>query len=263
MTRICTIAQIVWLEMLRKKDLYVLLILLGALLMVLVSLNIFGLGSVTGYIKDIGLLLTWVLGWIMAVSVTVKELPREESRRTIFPLLAKPITRFELVLGKWLGAWSIVCVATLLFYALVALVVVGMGGSLSLVALLQGYILHCGALGMISAIALVFSTRMNSDAASTLTYVLTLASFLVVPKVPELMARERGMWADGLLFLYNALPHFEIFDLRQRIVYGYGPVGLKTFVLVLLYGAIIVAVGILVSWMAYRRKRFKRGAMGQ
>lgn len=261
MTRICTIAQIVWLEMLRKKDIYVLLILLGALLMLLVSLNIFGLGSVTGYIKDIGLLLTWVLGWVMAVNVTAKELPREESRRTVFPLLAKPITRFELVAGKWLGAWSIVCVATMLFYALVALVVIGMGGTLSPTALLQGYILHCGALGIISAIALIFSTRMNSDAAATLTYVLTLASFLVVPRVPELMARERGFWAEGLLFIYNALPHFEIFDLRQRIVYDYGPVDLRTFVVVMIYGAIMVAMGILISWMAYRRKRFKRGAM--
>jgi hypothetical protein len=36
-----------------------------------------------------------------------------------YPLLAKPITRAELILGKWLGTWTAPVVATLLFYALI------------------------------------------------------------------------------------------------------------------------------------------------
>ena len=43
--RSLTIAHTVWLNMLRRKDLYVLFILLAALLLVVVSLNIFGLGK--------------------------------------------------------------------------------------------------------------------------------------------------------------------------------------------------------------------------
>ena len=62
MLKIRTIAATVWLETLRKKDLYVLLILLSVLLLTLISLNIFGLGGMTRYIKDIGLLLAWVFG---------------------------------------------------------------------------------------------------------------------------------------------------------------------------------------------------------
>ncbi len=112
MTRVWILARIVWLEMLRKKDIYVLFILLAALLVAMISLDVYGLGQVSGYVKEIGLLGAWILGWILAINTSVRQLPQEENRGTVFPLLAKPVSRFELVLGKWLGAWVVVCAAT-------------------------------------------------------------------------------------------------------------------------------------------------------
>lgn len=261
MNRLLTIAQVVWLEMLRRKDVYVLFILLGATLALLVSLNVFGLGAVTGYVKDVGLLMVWVLGWVLAATVSSRELPQEETRRTIFPLLAKPVTRFDLVAGKWLGSWTVVCAAVLCFYVLIQVLVTAMGGRLSPAAMLQGYILHALALGLVCGIGLLFSTRMNHDAAATLTFVLTGASFLVAPRVPELLTKQQGIAGDALLVLYHALPHFELFDIRQRIVHDYGPVSAGTFVQIALYGLAVTSCLLLLSWMAYRRKHFSRGSM--
>lgn len=261
MKRVMAIAYIVWLDLLRKKDLYVLFILLAALLVTLVSLNIFGLGHATGYVKDIGLLLTWIFGWILSVSITARQLPTEESRRTIFPLLAKPLTRGQLIMGKWVGAWSVVASATAAFYILTTLIVVGMGGHLPTSVLLQAFALHATALGVVCAMALVFSTRMNSDAASTLTYVLSGASFLIVPRIPQLMAKESGLWSDLLLVLYNLLPHFEAFDMRRRIVHDYGRMPPGLFALSLLYGIVLIASFLLIAWIAYRKKHFSRGSM--
>ena len=42
MTRILTVASVVWRDVIRRKDVYVLLILLGVLLVALVSMNLFG-----------------------------------------------------------------------------------------------------------------------------------------------------------------------------------------------------------------------------
>lgn len=254
------IASMVWLETLRRKDLYVLFILLGALLMTLVSLNIFGVGSVTGYALDVGLMLTWAFGWILAAHATSRELPREEARRTIFPLLAKPITRAELLVGKWLGAWSIVCLATLAFYMLAAGSVAAMGGAVPWLTLAQGCALHAVALAVIAAVALLVSTRMNHDAAVSVTLVLTGAAFLVVPRIPEFLVRESGLKASVLLGLYHALPHLEVFDLRQRIVHGYPPISPMVFGWIVAYGAAVTTVPLFAAWLAYRRKRFDRGA---
>ncbi|NQT92844.1 MAG: ABC transporter permease subunit [Lentisphaerae bacterium] len=261
MTRILVIAQTVWLQMLGRKDVYVLLILLGATLVTLVSIDMFGLGGAVRYVADIGLLLAWLFGWILSVHVASRELPTEESRGTLFPLLAKPVTRLQLLVGKWLGAWTAVAGGLLSFYCLIMLTVLMRGQLLDPTALLQGYLLHAGALAVIAAIAILFSTRLNHDAAASMTYVLTAASFAVVPRVPEFVARESGFHAHALLFLYNVLPHFEVFDMRKRIVHDYGPAPWGVFFLVLLYAALFVSLFLALAWLAYHRKRFARGKL--
>jgi ABC-type transport system involved in multi-copper enzyme maturation permease subunit len=263
MTRIGTIAYTLWLEMIRRKDIYVLLILLGSLLITLVSLDVFGLGGVVGYIKDVGLLAAWILGWILAISMSSRELPQEEARGTIFSLLAKPVTRFEIVAGKWLGAWTVVCTAVMLFYLLVVAVVLGKRGSFNVATLLQGYLLHCALLAFLCAAGLAFSTRLNRDAAASITFVLSTASFLVVPRIPEFMVSETGVRASLLMFLYNLLPHFEVFDMRMLIAQGYGRISWRIFVMVLAYGMALTSCTILAAWILYRNKRFSRGSLAQ
>lgn len=259
MIRTLTIAAIMWLEMLRKKDVYVLLILGTSLLVTLVSLNIFGLGGLVIYVKDIGLLMSWIFGVVLAISMSARALPQEEQRGTIFPLLAKPITRIELIAGKWLGATTVASLTMFIFYALIFLVVRMRGGSMQAAPLLQGYVLHCGALAILCGIGLLFSTHMNFDAAVSLSFVACAAAFLVVPRVPAFLMKTSGFSADALMALYNVLPHFEILDMRKRIVYDDGPLSPRTFAICLGYAACYAAALILLSWLAYRKKRFSRG----
>ena len=260
MIRCLVIARMVWLELLRRKDLYVLLILLGGLLLALLSLNVFGLGGMVRYVKDAGLLLAWLFSWILAISVASRQLPQEETRRTIYALLAKPLTRGELLFGKWLGAWSVVCAATSLFYLLIALVVAARGGRFEPLTLAQTGLLHALSLGLLTALALALSTRVTQGAAAALAYVGALASYLIVPQVPVFLAAETGLRANGLLLLYYALPHLELFDLRQRAVHDWGPVPGALIAGLVLYGLAWIALLLLLGWLGFRRKRFNRGA---
>lgn len=261
MTRILTIAWIVWLKMLRKKDIYVLLILLGAFLIIIISLNVFGLGGMVNYVKDAGLLMAWIFGWMMAVNVSSREIPEEEARGTIFPLLAKPLTRFEFLFGKLLGSWSIVISATLLFYIMVMGIVLMRGGACDLITTLQGYVLHCMALAVICAISMAFSTRMNQDAAASMTYVFTVTAFFLVRRIPVLMFYTEGLRANIMMIIYNLMPHLELFDMRKRIIHDYGPLDFKTFAAVLTYGALLSFLFLILSFLAYRKKHFSRGNM--
>ncbi|MCK5849745.1 MAG: ABC transporter permease [Kiritimatiellae bacterium] len=262
MTRIIVIAAVVWLEMIRRKDIYVLLILLGGLLVILVSLNVFGLGGTTRYVTDIGLLTAWVFGWALAISISTRELPQEEARRTIFPLLAKPLTRFELIIGKWLGSWTMVSIAVLLFYMLIHAVVLMKGGKITQMAFLQSYVLHCFALAIITSIGMAFSTRLNHDAAASISYILTGAAFLVVPHIPKFLVLETGLRANALTIIYNLLPHFEVFDMRQIVVHKYPPIACSTMAIISAYGLILTSLFLLVAWLAYRNKTFSRMDQG-
>ncbi|MBT3194365.1 MAG: ABC transporter permease subunit [Verrucomicrobia bacterium] len=258
MRRVRTVARIVWLEMLRRKDLYVLLILLAALLFGLVSLDIFGLGNVVGFVKDAGFLAAWFFGWILATNCASRQLPQEESRGTILPLLAKPIRRGELIVGKWLGAWSVVSAAVACFYLLTVIIVWSHGGHFQAVALAQAIALHTAALGIVAALAIALSTRMHQDAASAMTYVMTAAMFLLVPRVPEMVFHAQGWRQTALMILYGALPHFELFDMRRRVIHMYGPMSWTFFGATLLYGAIVVSILLLLAWMGFRAKHFSR-----
>ncbi len=262
MIRVWAIAWTVWLEMIRKKDFYVLLILLMALLFLLLSINVFGLGGAVRYVADVGLMFAWLFSVILAVSLAGRQLPQEEARGTIYPLLAKPITRMELLLGKWLGTWTCSAVATALFYGVVFTVVRLRGGLLDRVTLVQALLLHGAFLALINALALAISTRQSYGSAATLAYVLTGAGFLMAPQVPELVLHEQGVARSALMVLYYALPHLELFDLRQRLVHVWGPAPWPVIFAVLGYGIVWMLVLLLLAWFGYRNKRFRRGALG-
>lgn len=256
---ILTIAGVVWLEMIRRKDIYVLVILLATLLFALLSVDIFGLQGVAAYVKDMGLLFTWLFALILAILVSARQLPAEEKQGTIFTLLAKPITRAELVVGKWLGAWSITTGATLCFYALIVVVVALRGNSFSAPVLLQAILLHSTALAIICSLALAFSTRMNSDAAATFCFVLTGAALLVLPRIPELLLKLDGVHAAAMTMLWYIMPHFEVFDLRQRLVYDAIPARWLIIGLALAYGVVMTVAVLILAWIGYRNKMFRRG----
>lgn len=261
MNSILTIASIVWLNMIRRKDVYVLLILMAVLLLALVSLDIFGLGGTTAYIKDVGLLFTWFFGWIITVISATRELPEEETRRTIFTILSKPIPRWSYLAGKWMGTWLGSTAAVLVFYCLVVTVTLSMNGSFMIPTLVQAFYLHALLLGIISSIGIALSTRLNQDAAATLSLVITAASFLIVPRVPEFVAKEAGLKAGFLMFIYNLLPHFELFDLRRRIVHDYGPAAWKAVSGITFYGISLILMFLFVSWLLYRNKMFNKDRM--
>ena len=262
MIRILTIAHTVWLEMIRRKDLYVLLILLGALLFALISVNVFGLNAVVRYVADIGLLFAWLFSMVLAVSLSGRQLPQEEAKRTIYSLLAKPVTRAELLVGKWLGTWSAASVATGVFYFVVFLVVKLRGGELEKVSIVQAVLMHFAVLGCVTALTLALSTRMSYGAAACVAYVFSATSLVIVPSIPELLLHADHFSAKMLTVIYFAIPHFDLFDMRQRVVHSWGPAPWGVIGEVISYGVFWVLIFLLLAWLGYRKKAFQRGNLG-
>lgn len=259
MIRVLALAGVVWQEMVRRKDIYVLFILIAGLMVGALGLDLFGMGGVSGYVKDAGLFASWVLGWVLAVNTAVRQLPQEESRGTIFVLLAKPVSRWEVVTGKWLGAWLVVSAAVGCFYLAVWGVVLAKGGRFELLSLAQAFLLHAVALALVIAIGIAFTTRMNGDAAAALTYTVTGAAFLIMPRLPAVLIEAEGWAGVSLGVLYYLLPHFELFDLRHRLVHGWGAVSMGVFAEILLYGFLMTALALALAWLGYRHRRFSRG----
>jgi ABC-type Na+ efflux pump permease subunit len=79
------------------------------------SVNIFQEDRIARYLKEICLFLIWASSLVIAITTTARQIPAERENRTLFPLLA-PVTRSQLILGKFLGCWLAAGLALSLFY---------------------------------------------------------------------------------------------------------------------------------------------------
>src|SRR2546423_11833893 len=116
MNHVLAVASIVIKDLYRQKVFYVFFVLTAVITLLMGSLNFFGDDKIVRYLKEICLLLIWISALAIAVGTSARQIPAERENRTIFPLLAKPITRGHVVVGKFLGCWLACGLALLVFY---------------------------------------------------------------------------------------------------------------------------------------------------
>src|SRR5687767_5269443 len=105
MNNIIALSNVVIKELYRRKDFYVLFVLTALITLLLGSVNLFNEGKIVRFIKEICLLLIWISSLVITVTTTARQIPAEKENRTMFPLLAKPVTRAQVIGGKFLGCW--------------------------------------------------------------------------------------------------------------------------------------------------------------
>ena len=258
MKKALTIAHTVWLELLRRKDIYVVLILLAFLTLMLGTIDSFGTELPSTYILDVGLLFTLLFSCILSVTLTVRQIPEEEQTGTLFSILTKPISRSAFLMGKWIGTFSSLIVANLLFYLAVIAATALHGFEFSILALIQTCYLHCTLLGIIAAIALFFSTFLSKGAANALSFTTTALCFVYLQKIPQFLIQESGWREKCMWFIYFAAPHLELFDMRRRLIHDWGPLDPMIFLGTVAYGLLVTALFIGLAWCVFRNRRFKR-----
>src|SRR5580704_9585630 len=116
MRNVCAIAKIVVLEMYRRKEFYVLFILTIVICLIMGIINFFNDKQIVRYLKELCLLMIWVSSLIIAITTTARQIPVEREQRTLLPLLAKPLSRAQLIFGKFLGCWIVCGLALICFY---------------------------------------------------------------------------------------------------------------------------------------------------
>src|SRR5437762_12212806 len=98
-----TIAVNVFRESVRDKVLYNLVLFAILLIGASYVLGQLTAGQDVKIIKDLGLAATSMFGLFMAVFIGIGLVSKEVERRSIYSLLAKPIHRYQVVLGKYAG----------------------------------------------------------------------------------------------------------------------------------------------------------------
>lgn len=255
MNTIWALAKVVVLEMLRRKDFYVLFILTVLLTVTAGSVNLFNDRSIVRYLKEICLLLIWVSGLVIAITCTARQIPAEREQRTIFPLLAKPVTRAQFLLGKFLGCWLATGLALAIFYLFFGLVSASREHQWPVVNYLQAGWLHWMMLGVVVAFTLLGSIVFAAPSSNGTICFVCAAGILLLGRHLNKVALSLAEPFQSLLYMvYFALPHLELFDVRDLIVHNWELIPWGIVALATLYAAAYSAFFLFAAWLVFRRR---------
>ncbi|MDP8257831.1 MAG: ABC transporter permease subunit [Candidatus Aadella gelida] len=256
MKAIWAIAHGVIKELIRKKDFYVLLIFMLVLLGFLSYQTFFQIEGISRYVRDFGYSLVMLFSFIIAVTFTAKQIPSEIGARTIYPLLAKPLSRQKIILGKFLGGTMVSVISFTVFYLIFVGFYMTGGEGKSLVLLGQGFIFGILFLCMVSALVMFFSNFMTLSANITSTFLIYIAMGSVSEALKSNALFFKGIISGLYGFLYYLLPHFEFFDLRIRITHAWDALPLWVVFSVSGYTFLYCFVLLYFSGYVFGRKRF-------
>jgi ABC-type transport system involved in multi-copper enzyme maturation permease subunit len=194
-----------------------------------------------------------LLSVVLAVLFAARQLPEEVSRRTVYPLLARPISRFDLLFGKFLGAYALSLIGLLLF-ALIAFGAMKWFGLGVGVIFWQYLALRAAVLGIVCAVTMGLSVFVTPQAAVTLSLLLAMISQTFASAV---LLMEGEAERVGQLFLrgtYFALPQFNLFDLSAKVSYGWPPIPAATVVQLFIYGIMHALIWLTIGTLKFRRQ---------
>jgi len=240
-------------EAIRDRVLYLLLVF--ALIMIAVSrlLSLLTVGDEIRIVKDVGLSAISLFGVMTAVFVGVSLVYKEIERRTVYTLLANPVHRWQFLVGKFVGLFSVLAMNVgLMSLALFSVVLFYGESPLHLVA---AVLLILVELALVTAFALLFSSLTNPILAAVWTataYVvghLAWSLQLLREKVPEGISR----WACDAV--YWMLPNLDRLNIKAEAIHGQA-VSARFLLDALVYGAAYTVLVLLLACWAFERKDF-------
>jgi ABC-type transport system involved in multi-copper enzyme maturation permease subunit len=205
-------------------------------------------------IKDIGLAAMELFGTAIALFIGVGLVGKEIERRSLFPLLAKPLTRSELLLGKFAGLGFTLLVNTVTMAAglYLTLVLTGREADPALLKAIAGIYLN---LLVVIAIAITFSTLTSSMLAAVCSLAVVVTGHFsdIIRSIRDLVP-DFPVWLSRLL--YYAVPNFHNFDFKAHVVYG-DPVAWSDLGWSAVYAMVYLIVLLSLSVTVFRSRDFQ------
>ena len=256
MTAVLTLARLQIMENIRRQ-VHLITLFFGILLLMLPAfVNTFSMG-LNGFelvAKDFGLTLIGYYGLIMAIFQGSTVIPTDIERKTIYPILSRPVSRLDYILGQFLG------IVVLLF---ASMLVLGICLTVSVGTLAQhfewrmllavyGSYLECL---LVAAVCLCFSTLASPPLAGVIGVFIYLVGGLSDVFIKFFIMGDRSAPAVAWLaeHLRDLLPRFGMFHLKLAVVHDF-PIDSGFLGALTLYGASWMVLFLLLAALAFSRR---------
>jgi ABC-type transport system involved in multi-copper enzyme maturation permease subunit len=252
---ISAIGGVVIKELLRRKDFYVLFVLTALITVAMGSVNFFNEAKIVRYVKELCLLLIWISSLVIAVTTAARQIPFERENRTLFPLLAKPVTRAQVVVGKFWGCWLATGLTLTVFYIFFLILGATRDGAWPMAPTFQALTLHWFMLGVVIAMtvlgSLVFAAPSSNN---TITFVAVVGILLLGRHLNKVALQLTEPLQTFVYAVYYIIPHLELYDVRDLLVHSWGAIPWLIWLAALAYATVYAGLFLLGACVMFKRK---------
>ena len=268
MRAINTVAVNVFRESVRDRVPYNLVIFAVLLMGASYLLGQLTAGQDVKIIKDLGLAAISLFGLFIALFIGIGLVSKEVERRSIYALLAKPVSRAQFIVGKYLGLVLTLAVNVSAMTIALYLVLSYQGWIESAEmkaaweapaadpALLKAIALIGVELMLVTAIALFFSTFSSPLLSAALTLGVYIAGRFNadLKNFDQIVDSQLTIWMARAA--YHLLPDFSAFDVKTQVVHGLAvPAGYIAATAA--YGALYIGALLVAATLIFSRRDFK------
>ena len=244
----------VWLELLRRKDLYVLGFLMGLFLVAVAISRIVGIenASTATFLLNLGMSLAWFCGHILTLALASRQLPDELEKRTLYPLLAKPLPRSHYLFGKW-ASCSLCGMISLLALQMIAWFASPKMDNFDSTLLAQTLTLEMLSIALVAALAICASLFLPKAVNLTLLAILICFG----NKLTGLITVQTGdgVFKTPVVWLLGYLPDFSKLNLITRYTDGIIALDPTKFFGLMFYAFIFIAASLAISVFVFEKRR--------
>lgn len=256
--KVVTIALNTFRESVRDRILYNLILFVLLLVGASIFLGEISMSQEAKIIVTMGLSVMRLFGVLIAIFIGIGLVYKEIDKRTIYSLLAKPIHRYEFILGKYFG---------LCLTLLVNSVVMAGGISLALIYLKRGldpiqlkilptaYLIFLE-LMVVTALSLLFSSFSSPALSALMTFFLFIIGTFSADLKLFAATVGSGFIKVVCQVLYYLLPNLDNFNFISATAYGHTPplnmIGSAT-----VYAALYISALLAATVMIFQKRNFK------
>jgi ABC-type transport system involved in multi-copper enzyme maturation permease subunit len=241
-------------EAIRDRILYLLFFFAAIALAFSRLLAVLTVGDRVKIIKDVGLASISIFGVLMAILIGTGLVYKEIDKKTITTLLAKPILRWQFLLGKFFGlvlTLSVMVLAMSLIFLIIVLLHTGRLESRMLLAILFIYL----ELILITAVAILFSCFSTPILSSIFSLSFYLIGHLSWGLETLIQKTRPGMGRIALRGLSAVLPDLENFNFKTEVVHGLA-VDSRFYIFSALYGLVYTAFILVLAVLIFKKRDF-------
>jgi ABC-type transport system involved in multi-copper enzyme maturation permease subunit len=251
--RALVLAHLNVLENARKQVFHVLVLATIVVIFSSTLLSFFTLGVQVKVLKDLCLASIMLSAGMIAIALAAGAIPADIEAKTAYPILARPIRRWEYVLGKYLGVMATTAISVLVMSVAFAGLLFRYQHSIDLFMVTAvGFVLLEAA--VISAITILLSTFAGSVPAAVVSFLIYILGTVKIGYLGSVLHTcENPVVRMVGQSIYHLLPNLECFSFKDALVHGvHAPT--PYLVLVAAYGLCYSGFAVVIAGVLFARR---------